>query len=126
MKTKVIPFPRIEDPGRPLADRARAWLDVNCANCHRPGGLGRATIDLRFSTPLEKSGLIDGALISGDQGVAGARVLVPGNPAKSMLHLRLTRPPNDPLRMPPACPHPESPPIVPLLEKWIRESGAAR
>jgi hypothetical protein len=126
VKGKVVPYPRLEDPGRPVEDRTRAWLDVNCANCHRPGGLGRATIDLRFSTPIEKSGVINGALISGDQGIPGARVLVPGAPGKSMLHLRLTRPPNDPLRMPPACPHPESPPVLELLEKWIREFTPAR
>src|SRR5690606_24310413 len=33
-------------------DRARGYLDVNCATCHRPGGTTQSDLDLRVATPL--------------------------------------------------------------------------
>lgn len=39
-----------------LENRARAYMDVNCAHCHQPGGFNGnpvvETIDLRFETPF--------------------------------------------------------------------------
>lgn len=120
-RTPPVPaWARLEDHDSQVAERVRAWLDVNCSGCHRPGSVGRALFDLRFTTPLNETALVNGALISGEQGVAGARVIVPGRPERSMLLLRLKRPAGDPLRMPPACFHPEPPPVLPLLEQWIR------
>ena len=58
--------------------------------------------------------------MSGDLGIAGAKAIVPANPEKSMLLLRLKRPAGDPMRMPPGCLSAEAPPVLPLLETWIR------
>ena len=41
-------WPRLDDDAAPVEIRARAYLHVNCANCHRPGGVAAAELDLRF------------------------------------------------------------------------------
>lgn len=111
----------LDHPKATAAEKIRSFLDVNCSACHRPGGIGRGLYDARATTPLAKQQLINGPLLSGDLGVAGAKVVVPGQPEKSMLYLRLKKPPGDPMRMPPGCASPATPPVVPLLESWIKQ-----
>ncbi len=41
-------WPRLDDEAAPVETRARAYLDVNCAHCHRPDGVASAELDLRF------------------------------------------------------------------------------
>ena len=110
----------LTDETAPLEDRVRSFLDVNCAACHRPGGIGRGFYDARLSTPLGSQQLIGGPLMSGNLGIDGAKAVIPGDPERSMLWIRLRRPPGDPMRMPPACASRETPPVLPLLERWIK------
>lgn len=43
----------------PLERRARAYLDINCAHCHSPGGIGGITqLDLRYETPMNETGIL--------------------------------------------------------------------
>ena len=53
--TRLVP---LDDPLGSLGDRARSFLDVNCAYCHRPGGAA-ADFDARFDTPLARQLLIN-------------------------------------------------------------------
>lgn len=114
-------WPRLsppEDSGATLESRIRSYLDVNCAACHHPGGPARGNFDARFRTPLAQQNLINGDLVAGDLGIPGARVVVPGEPEKSILLERLTR--HDQFRMPPVSVNDDPSPIVPLLRDWIR------
>lgn len=112
----------IEDNNASLTDRVRSYLDVNCSVCHRPGGLSRGQFDARFETPLAEQRIMSGELIAGDLGIAGAAVVVPGHPEKSIMYQRVSR--NDGVRMPPVNVNEEPQPIVPLLEEWIRSMAA--
>lgn len=53
-------LPNWEDTSTSLQNRARAYIDMNCAHCHIPGGTcaEQSTLNLAFETPLEES-LID-------------------------------------------------------------------
>jgi glucose/arabinose dehydrogenase len=101
-----------------LEQRVRSYLHGNCAMCHQPGGAARAWFDARITAPLEQAGLIDGSLAAGDLGIAGARVIVRGDPERSVLYQRLKR--TDFFRMPPVAYHDEASPILPVLAEWIR------
>src|SRR5205085_5361317 len=103
-EAQLAELPRLAAIGNTNASlelRVRSYLDANCAFCHRPGGPSRGVFDARFSTPLAQQGLINGELAGGDLGIAGARMVAPGEPAKSILYQRLKR--TDFFRMPPVA-----------------------
>lgn len=114
-------FPRWDDPSTgTIEQRARAYLDVNCSSCHRPGGLADTSgLDLRFdqSNPV-KYGVFKAPVAAG-RGVGAARFgIVPGSPEDSILFHRLVS--VDPgVRMPVvgrSVVHEEG---VALIREWI-------
>ena len=49
-----------EDTGSSLADRGRAYLEMNCAHCHNPAGWRKPAeegFDFRYSTRLDRTGI---------------------------------------------------------------------
>ena len=89
-KISRLPAPRQphEHRRRRCTLRVRSYLDANCAMCHRPGGAS-AFFDARFDTPLKKQNLINGP-VANQLGIAGAKVIVPGDTNKSILFRRIS------------------------------------
>ena len=83
--------------------RVRSYLDSNCAQCHRPGG-SRTEFDARFDTPLDQQKLVNGRVMSSNMGIDGTKLIVPGDPDRSMIYLRMKRR-QDAFNMPPLATH---------------------
>jgi hypothetical protein len=78
------------DAALPIEARARAYLDINCAHCHRLGGVGgRAAFQLVESLPLEKAGIVNGRPLVPLLG-AESRIVTPGRPDRSEIIHRIT------------------------------------
>jgi len=123
-ETALLALPRLAhwaDKSASPELRVRSYLEVHCAVCHQPGGASRGLFDARFTTPLESAGIINGELAAGDLGIAGAKVVVPGAPEKSILFRRLSD--TGFFRMPPVQYHNQPSPILPVVEEWIRQMG---
>lgn len=74
-----------------LDERARAWLEVNCAHCHSPHSSARTSgLDLRVSqTDPVKFGVFKSPVATGN-GSGGRRYdIIPGKPDESILVFRL-------------------------------------
>jgi uncharacterized repeat protein (TIGR03806 family) len=117
-------FPKLTDPSddsAEITDRARSYLDANCANCHRPDGTGRSNMDMRYDIPLEAAHLVNEIPTLGDMGLEGARRLVPGSADSSLIYLRML----DTLefRMPPIGSLLVDKAGVHLLKNWIDTLG---
>ena len=79
------------DIGADLTSRARAYLHTNCAQCHRPGGAANVGIDFRYDTALTAMGVCNVVPQAGDLGITGARLILPGDSARSILAERMRR-----------------------------------
>jgi len=71
-----------------VEQRVRSQLAVNCSTCHQPGA-GNGLFDLRITTPLSETRLIDGALLQQATNTA-MRIVVPGSLENSALFLRVS------------------------------------
>jgi uncharacterized repeat protein (TIGR03806 family) len=104
-----------DDSARSLQDRARSYLDANCAQCHRPGGTV-AYFDARYDTPLEKQELIDGPVLI-DQGIDRPRIIAPHDIWRSIAYMRVNT--LDDIKMPPIARETIDRKGVELLQNWI-------
>jgi uncharacterized repeat protein (TIGR03806 family) len=111
-------FPRLagaDDPTRSLADRARSYLDVNCAQCHRPNGTV-AYFDARYDTPLARQGLIGGQVLI-DERIDAPRIVAPNDIWRSILFMRANT--TEPFKMPPLARNTIDERGMNLLRQWI-------
>jgi uncharacterized repeat protein (TIGR03806 family) len=104
-----------DDLSRSLEDRARSYLDANCANCHRPGGTV-AYFDARYDTPPPQQMLVDGRVLI-DERIDGARVIAPNDIWRSILYLRANT--TEPFKMPPLARNTIDTHGMQLLRDWI-------
>ena len=108
-----------DDDSTSLTWRARSWLAVNCAYCHRPGGLGGAQFDARLETPLAAARILNGAL--NNTADPTNAVVVPGRVDHSELYERLSG--RGPEQMPPLATTIPDPLGVALISQWIQAAA---
>ncbi|AWM36506.1 Soluble aldose sugar dehydrogenase YliI precursor [Gemmata obscuriglobus] len=75
-----------------LDAKARSYLHVNCAHCHRfGGGGGQVVLELDAAKPLRETGIFDVRPRQGDFGLPDARIVAPGDPYRSVLFYRMAK-----------------------------------
>lgn len=92
----------LQDDEASLEARARSLLHANCSSCHQPGGEERVSLDLRYRTSLADIGACGVAPVQSLPGTTdedGIELLVPGDPLRSAIYLRMIHP--GAWRMPP-------------------------
>ncbi|WP_080055338.1 SO2930 family diheme c-type cytochrome [Spirosoma aerolatum] len=104
-----------------INDRARAWLDINCAHCHNPKGPAMTSgLNLNYSEKDPTAFGIQKTPVAAGRGSGGRTYdIVPGKPDESILIYRLES--TDPGEMMPELGrktvHRES---LVLLKEWIK------
>ena len=117
--------PRMANPQKgegSLDERARAYLDANCAHCHRPAAFADSHehgLDLRYQVSLADSGICDPMKY---WLWAGIPRVAPGNPEGSGILQRFTV--EDSLRMPSIGTSTIDPLGTELLRDWIAQMNS--
>tara|TARA_R110000765_G_scaffold168384_3_gene273422 strand:- start:54342 stop:60860 length:6519 start_codon:yes stop_codon:yes gene_type:complete len=109
----------LDDPTGTLEEKARTYLDNNCAYCHQPVTGNRANFDLRLFNTLAQTGLLTAGMnqpitaLGPDQ-----KILLPGDAAKSQIfHRAFSTAPG--IMMPPLAKNQRDVEGVAMIEAWI-------
>lgn len=105
------------DESQDLDKRARSYLQANCSHCHRKWGGGNAEFQLLYTLPLKETGTIGVKPGQGSFDLKDPRLLVPGDPSRSMIYHRMTRLGLG--RMPHIASNVVDEQAVTLIRKWI-------
>ncbi|HXT12524.1 MAG TPA: chitobiase/beta-hexosaminidase C-terminal domain-containing protein [Candidatus Angelobacter sp.] len=117
-ETELSHLPRLadlSDTTRSLEDRARSYLDANCAQCHRPHGTV-AYFDARYDTPLARQNLIGSHPLI-DERIDDSRIIAPNDIWRSILFMRVNT--TEPFKMPPLARNTIDQEGTALLRQWI-------
>lgn len=117
-------LPALPDPygtGGSLPARARAYLETNCSQCHRPNGPTPVNMDLRAATAIEDTETVGVAGETGSVGGATVRI-VPNDKEASLVWTRMNSLAEGE-RMPPLSTHVIDAEGVALIGAWI-DAGA--
>jgi uncharacterized repeat protein (TIGR03806 family) len=110
-------FAGLADAKAPASARARAYLDVHCAICHRPGGPSPVAIDLRFDVDEDGMGIIGVPPSAGGLGISDPLLVRPGEKETSVLWERMRRAGGD--RMPTLGTAIEDEAATEIIGRWI-------
>ncbi|HSO38794.1 MAG TPA: PQQ-dependent sugar dehydrogenase, partial [Labilithrix sp.] len=113
-------MPALPDPygTAPLEARARAYLHANCSHCHRGGAPGGGALDLRAGVSFAATKACGTAPTAGTLGIAGAKLITPGDPARSVLAQRMQS--TQAYRMPPLGRTTTDAQGTAVVESWIK------
>jgi putative heme-binding domain-containing protein len=109
----VDPFDESVDLGR----RARSYLHVNCAHCHRFNGGGAAKIYLPFDMPIHETEAVATRPTQGTFGIHDAMIVAPTDPYRSVLYFRMAK--SGPGHMPHLGSHHVDQRGLSLIHDWI-------
>jgi putative heme-binding domain-containing protein len=88
---KARPLVDPYDERERLEARARSYLAVNCAHCHRFGGGASAQIDLRAEAPLEEMKMLGVKPTLGAFDLLDPAIVAGGDPSRSVLLFRTSK-----------------------------------
>jgi putative heme-binding domain-containing protein len=108
-----------DDANCDLNERARSWLHVNCAHCHRLVTGGAVASVFNYDQKLSETRTINFIPSQGTFGIAGARVITPGDPLRSVLFYRICT--LGPAHMPRIGPRSVSQKGIDLIFDWIKQ-----
>ncbi len=114
----------VDDTSATLEQRARSYLHSNCAGCHRTGENAGGLADFRYNRSFTDTFNVcnDGDLgaaqpIPANFGIAGAKVIAPGDASKSIVVTRMDRIGAD--QMPPVGRSTIDAKAVTVMKEWI-------
>jgi putative heme-binding domain-containing protein len=84
-------YPYPLDSKADVNQRARTYLHVNCAHCHRNGGGGSAYVHLPYDLPLKETRALGLRPAQGTFGIHDAKIIAPGDPFGSVLYFRMAK-----------------------------------
>jgi uncharacterized repeat protein (TIGR03806 family) len=111
----------VTNPAAPYVQRARSYLDANCAQCHQPGGSG-PTFDARYDTPLASQNIINTPAVKGNLGYDNVDIVTPDDVWRSSLYDRMNIV-NPTTQMPPLARNVIDTNAVQLMAEWINSLG---
>jgi mono/diheme cytochrome c family protein len=111
----------VTNPAASFVQRARSYLDANCAQCHQPGGSG-PTFDARYDTPLASQDIINTPAVKGNLGYDNVDIVTPNDVWRSSLYDRMDIV-NPSIQMPPLARNVIDTNAVQLMANWINSLG---
>jgi hypothetical protein len=115
--TNIESLYALTNPSGSYVQRARSYLDANCAQCHQPGGTG-PTFDARYDTPLAQQNIIGVPAVKGNLGYDNVDIVTPDDVWRSSLYDRMNVV-NPLIQMPPLARNLIDTNAVEIMADWI-------
>ena len=116
----ILTSKSIYDASASLDEKARSYLDLNCAYCHRTDNNNRAQFDLRLFNSLEATEILNADILSPLNVSPDEEIIFPGNASKSILYHRIAS--VDPVvMMPPLSKSVVDTEALNMIASWINQ-----